>query len=63
MEIVSFQLIRMGQVGPVGGQTSVGGVATLLSSHAGRSITPGIGKTHERQPQRERQGRYEPDTR
>src|SRR6201994_46776 len=38
-------------VGPVGGQTSVGAVATLLSSHAGRSFTPGADKTHERQPE------------
>src|ERR1700753_367396 len=37
-------------VGPVGGHISVGGGATLLSSHAGRSFTPGADKTHERQP-------------
>jgi Bacteriocin-protection, YdeI or OmpD-Associated len=37
-------------VGPVGGHISVGGDATLLSSHAGRSFTPGADKTHERQP-------------
>src|SRR6201999_481669 len=38
-------------VGPVGGHISVGGGATLLSSHAGRSFTPGADKTHERQPE------------
>src|SRR5271166_5097553 len=38
-------------VGPVGGHISVGGGATLLSSHAGRSFTPDADKTHERQPE------------
>jgi len=48
MVVASFTQMR-GTVGPVGGHISVGGDATLLSSHAGRSITPGVGKTHERQ--------------
>src|SRR6266568_3873337 len=37
-------------VGPVGGHISVGGDATLLSSHAGRSFTPDADKTRERKP-------------
>jgi hypothetical protein len=37
-------------VGPVSGQTSVGGDATLLSSHAGRSFTPDADTTYARQP-------------
>jgi hypothetical protein len=37
-------------VGPVGGHISVGGDATLLSSHAGRSFTPDADKTIQRQP-------------
>jgi hypothetical protein len=36
-------------VGPVGGHISVGGGATLLSSHAGRSFTPDADKSYARQ--------------
>src|SRR5829696_10529541 len=39
-------------VGPVGGHSSVGAVATLLSGHAGRSFTPGADTTSDRQPLR-----------
>ncbi len=39
------------EVGPVGGHISVGAVATLLSSHAGRSFTPDAGTTAQRQPE------------
>src|SRR6202021_3308426 len=39
------------EVGPVGGHISVGANATLLSSHAGRSVSPDAGTTAQRQPE------------
>jgi hypothetical protein len=48
------------EVGPVGGHISVGGDATLLSSHAGRSFSPASALLLNANPRRQR--KIEPDT-